>query len=95
MDKEEGVIPYGLENGVKEVITLDQISEKISEMDYVFFSLPNIKHPYILDKNMLQKLKKGVIIVKIGRSKVIDEEALFEGIKRDIIHGAALDVWNN
>lgn len=32
--------------------------------------------------------------MNVGRGNVIDENALFKGIKEGIISGAALDVWN-
>lgn len=37
-------------------------------------------------------MKKGVVIVNVGRGNIINEDDLAWGIKEGIIHGAALDV---
>ena len=38
-------------------------------------------------------MKKGVILVNVGRGSVLNTNALFKGIKNDIILGAVMDVW--
>ena len=34
-------------------------------------------------------------MVNVGRGNVIDESVLLEGLKKDIVKGAALDVWQS
>lgn len=46
-----------------------------------------------MNETFLKKLKKGVIIVNVGRGDVICEKTLAEGIRSGIILGAALDVF--
>ncbi len=48
---------------------------------------------HILNKESLKLLKRGCYIVNTARGGLIDLEALYEGIKRGIIAGAALDCF--
>lgn len=95
VDKEKGIIPYGLEKSLVEVITIEEIPEHIQDVDYLIFALPALKIEPILNHNLLQKFKKGIVIVNVGRGNIIDEEVLCQGIRERIIDGAALDVWNH
>ena len=42
---------------------------------------------------LLDQLKPGVRVVNVSRGPVIDEAALIDGLEREIIHSAALDVF--
>ena len=48
---------------------------------------------YIINRESIDKMKKGVLIVNTGRGPLIDTNALIEGIKDGKIGGVALDVY--
>lgn len=67
----------------------------VGDTDYIYLSLPGVNLGEIVNKDLIKKMKKGVIIVNVGRGDVINEDDLAWGIKEGIIGGAALDVLKN
>lgn len=82
-------------NFIKDIITLDQLENRISEFDFIYLCLPNLGLGKLINFELIKKMKKGVILINVGRGDIIDEDGLFKGIKNGIIKGAALDVWEN
>ena len=48
---------------------------------------------HVIDRNAIEQMKKGVIIINTSRGALIDADALLEGIKSRKIGGACLDVY--
>lgn len=48
---------------------------------------------HIINEESVLKMKKGVIIVNTSRGRLIDTDALIDGIKKKIIGAACLDVY--
>ena len=55
--------------------------------------LPNTLH--LINKETIAKMKDGVRIVNTARGKVVDEDALIEGLKSRKIFSAGLDVHHD
>ena len=66
-------------NKSKKIINKEEIENNLSKK--------------IITKDLIKKMKKGVIIVNVGRGDVINEEDLAWGLENGIIKGAALDVF--
>lgn len=43
--------------------------------------------------DMISKIKKGAVLINVGRGNTLDIEALCESIENNILSGAALDVF--
>jgi len=82
-------------NYVENVIEMDEIKNHASNIDYFIFSLPKIEEGPILNEDFLSRIKKGVVIVNVGRGDAICEKTLYKGLKNEVIKGAALDVFTN
>lgn len=50
---------------------------------------------HMVDKDAINKMKQGVILVNTSRGGIIDEKALYEGIQEGKVGGAGLDVFEN
>ena len=48
---------------------------------------------HMINKDAIEKMKKGVVIVNTSRGALIDAEALLDGIKSRKIGAACLDVY--
>jgi len=66
------------------------------EADYVSIHvplLPTTKH--MVDSRMLSLMKKTAYLVNTSRGLIVDEAALVEALRNNVIAGAALDVYEN
>lgn len=51
------------------------------------------KTRYLFNRNSLNMIKKGVLIVNTSRAEVVEIEAIYEGLNAGIIKGCALDCF--
>lgn len=71
-----------------------ETNEILREADIVSLHvplLPTTKH--LINKETLAMMKNTAFLVNTSRGKVVDENALVEALKNDIIRGAGLDVF--
>ena len=72
-------------------VDLEELFEK---SDIISLHCPLTDETYhIIDKNSINKMKRGVLIVNTSRGALIDADALLDGIKSRKIGGACLDVY--
>ena len=66
----------------------------LSHVDYVIFTAPlNENTHHMFDMDVLDVIKTGIKVVNVGRGPLIQQSALIEGVKRNLIAAAALDVF--
>ncbi|MDD3237006.1 MAG: phosphoglycerate dehydrogenase [Candidatus Gastranaerophilales bacterium] len=64
--------------------------------DYITVHTPKTKETaYLINKNTLNRMKKGVRIINCARGGIIDENALKEAIEAGQVAAAAIDVYEN
>lgn len=72
-------------------VGLDELFEK---SDIISFHCPLTEETYhLLNKDSIEKLKKGVVIINTSRGGLIDAQALLEAIKQRKVGAACLDVY--
>ena len=55
--------------------------------------MPSNKHTYhLINKNNINLIKKGAVLINTARGDVIETEALIEALDKKILAGAGLDV---
>jgi phosphoglycerate dehydrogenase-like enzyme len=73
-------------------ITFD-LDNLVSKSEVIFIALPLTPQTKgIINHDIISKMK-GKFIVNISRGDIIDEKALYDGIKDGILAGAAIDTW--
>ncbi len=80
---------------VKQFRALRDLDKHIGEADAVVSVLPghpDIKH--LLNVEVLTKMKPAAIVLNLGRSTVLDHDALISSLASGRIAGAALDVFD-
>jgi D-3-phosphoglycerate dehydrogenase len=81
-----------LENGV----TSMDLDDLIKKSDYLSFHCPLTDQTRgILNADRIRSMKKGARVINCARGGLIDEQALFEGLKTGHLAGAALDVYEH
>jgi len=64
--------------------------------DYITIHTPKTRETmYLINKNTLNRMKKGVRIINCARGGIIDETALKEAVEGGQVKAAAIDVFEN
>jgi len=78
---------------VDRLYTTAQIDEALQDADIVALALPGTGETVgILSHERLCNMKKGALIVNVGRGTAIDQDALIKQLQNGHLGGAALDV---
>lgn len=71
--------------------TLDLLLERA---DVVTLHLPyDIKIHHLLDRDRIQRMKPGAILVNCARGGIVDEDALYEALRNGQLSGAHVDTF--
>jgi glyoxylate reductase len=76
-----------------EFVSLDRLLE---ESDFVTLHVPltpDTRH--LISDSAFEKMKRTAYLINTARGPVVDEEALIDALKRGLIAGAALDVYEH
>ncbi|MEM7071123.1 MAG: D-glycerate dehydrogenase [Pseudomonadota bacterium] len=74
----------------------ESLDQMLSHMDIVSINCPHTPATYhLINARRLKLMKSNAIIINTSRGDVIDELALIEALKHQIIAGAGLDVFEN
>lgn len=75
------------------LITTD-LKTLIESSDFITLHVPLTDHTkYLIDEEMIKRMKPSAYIINTSRGGVIDEQALINALKNNKIAGAALDVY--
>lgn len=81
---------FATANGV-EYVTLDEL---YAQSDIISLHCPlTAETEYIINRESIAKMKKGVMIINTGRGLLINSEDLIEGLKSQQVGFAGLDVY--
>lgn len=73
--------------------TFEELDSWLPEADIVALALPNTPQTYrLFDEDRLAKMKKGSILLNVGRGSCVDTDALCRALNKGIPMAAALDV---
>lgn len=79
---------------VDELLPSTELESLLKRSDFLILSTPLTPETYhMIDEKKLKIMKKGAILINIGRGKLIDENALIKALKEHWIAGAGLDVF--
>ena len=77
-------------------VTIGSIDEVLGSSDIITLHVPlNKDKSCLLDKKLLNNLKKSSFLINVSRGGVVDENALYNILHEKKIMGAAIDVFNN
>ena len=88
------VIAYDIYPDESLDVEYTDLNTLLSKSDVISLHCPLTKENYhMIDKNAIDTMKKGVILINTSRGSLVDAEALLDGIKDKKIGGACLDVY--
>lgn len=81
---------------IKTSITFQSWPQNIDKLDFLVFACSlNEKNRHMLNEEVFSKCKKGIRIVNVARGPLICETDLVDAIDNNIVHSAALDVFED
>ena len=79
--------------GVDHLICMDELDAVLPAADIVALCLPETAETrHIMDRKRIFSMKKGSVLLNVGRGSAVDTAALFDGLTCGQLSGAALDV---
>jgi phosphonate dehydrogenase len=85
-----GVDPHGDD----ERLTMVSLGEALSQSDYVILAVPLLDVTrHLVNDTMLEGVRRGQILVNIGRGSVVDEAAVARALKDERLGAYAADVY--
>ncbi|MFO7677524.1 MAG: hydroxyacid dehydrogenase [Thermoplasmatota archaeon] len=73
---------------------IDDLGRLMEKSDFVSLHLPhNTKTHHIINQQMIEKMKPNSYLINCARGGTVDEDALYNALKKGIIAGAGLDVF--
>jgi D-3-phosphoglycerate dehydrogenase len=74
----------------------DDLEDAIKNADFISLHLPHIPQThYIVNEEMLSKMKPSAYLINCARGGTVDEKALYNALKNGTIAGAGMDVFEN
>jgi len=75
-------------------ITKTDLDRIFAEADFITIHTPlTSETKYLINKNTIEKMKKGVYIINCARGGIVNEKDLYDAIQSGKVAGAALDVF--
>ncbi len=74
-------------------IKTQPLDEVLATSDYLSVHVPSLGGKPLLDKDEINMMKRGAILLNSSRGGIIDEDALLEALTSGQIGGAGLDVF--
>jgi phosphoglycerate dehydrogenase-like enzyme len=79
---------------VEEVLPPDGLPVLLGKSDVIVLSAPLTQDTrHLLDRAALDRIKRGALLVNVGRGKLLDDDAVVEALRDGRLGGAALDVF--
>lgn len=76
-----------------EMLTLDQLDNRLEEADFVLCALPHTQETIgLLNRERLSRMKKDAVLVNGGRGSLIDQDALLDLLNQGHFWGVGLEV---
>ena len=74
-------------------IRYGSLEEVVTQSDFVTIHTPHLEGLPLISREMIAKMKDGVVVINTSRGGNVDEEALLEGLNSGKIFAAGLDVY--
>jgi len=74
----------------------DTPDDILTEADFISIHVPLLPQTrHLISAERIKKMKPSAYLINTSRGPIVDEIALRDSLKKNIIKGAAIDVWEN
>jgi phosphoglycerate dehydrogenase-like enzyme len=89
-------LPAGLDAAIDQVMAPDRLAELLADSDVIVLAAAlTPETQLLLGREALAHVKRGALLVNIGRGGLLDDEAAIEALRDGRLGGAALDVFTS
>lgn len=86
--------PLAADEWVDHYYPLSRLESFYRNVDIVVVSLPLSQETSgLVNRKAFRAMREDSLIINVGRGQVIDEEALYEALEKELIGGAIIDTW--
>lgn len=79
-----------------EFYPMTNMKELLGAVDYVFLCVPlTAETRGFFGKEQFEAMRQDAIMINTSRGEIVEEAALYEALKNNMIAGAAMDTWYN
>jgi phosphoglycerate dehydrogenase-like enzyme len=76
------------------VVPTDRLADLQRRADYLVLACPLTPATTgLIDAAALARMPSGAVLVNVSRAPIVDQRALYEALRDNVISGAVLDVW--
>ncbi|OZM80833.1 2-hydroxyacid dehydrogenase [Pseudonocardia sp. MH-G8] len=84
----------GAGGDVAELLPAARLDEVLEAADYLVVACPLTPHTTgLIDRAALHRMRPHAVLVNVSRGPVVEESALFEALRDNVIGGSVMDVW--
>ena len=94
LDKATIEISFSTGQSIKAEIIIQPFDKLITNSDFISLHVP-AQEEYVIDSNVISKMKKGAGIINAARGGIIDEVALVKALDDSHLSFAGLDTFEN
>lgn len=88
-------IDAGPVEGCREILPLSALPTLLEQADVVVIAAPLTPQTHqLIGARELARMKRGSLLVNVGRAKILDQNALIESLQSGHLAGASLDVFH-
>ena len=81
--------------GIDDIRPLDALDTVLAEADVLVIAAPLTPETHrLIGAAEMARMKRGAVLINIGRAKIIDEAALADALRSGHLGGASLDVYH-
>ena len=81
--------------GIDKMFDRDQLRDVLGETDFLVLAAPHTPETEgIIGADEIAAMKRGAVLINIGRGQLVDEPALIRALQEGHLAGAALDVFS-
>jgi glyoxylate/hydroxypyruvate reductase A len=80
--------------GVSRLLSATALDARLGDFPFVVLAAPlTPRTHHLLDRDRINRLRRGAVVINVGRGALIDEKALADALNREALGGAFLDVF--
>jgi phosphoglycerate dehydrogenase-like enzyme len=80
--------------GVEAIVPLDRLDDLLPTLDVLAIAAPlTPETDRLIDADALSRMKRGAVLVNVGRGRIVDNAALVAALRSGHLGGACLDVF--